>query len=62
LFKEYVAQLVEHGKKFLIIGNKNAITYLEIFPLIKANKLWMGVTPMGTDMLFDLPPRDSLNK
>ena len=56
LFKEYVAQLVEHGKKFLIIGNKNAITYLEIFPLIKANKLWMGVTPMGTDMLFDLPP------
>jgi len=56
LFKEYVAQLVEHGKKFLIIANKNAITYLEIFPLIKANKLWMGVTPMGVDMLFDLPP------
>jgi sulfite reductase alpha subunit-like flavoprotein len=38
LFKEYVAQLVEHGKKFLIIGNTNAITYLEIFPLIKDNK------------------------
>jgi Adenine-specific methyltransferase EcoRI len=57
LFKEYIAQLVEHGKKFLIIGNKNAITYLEIFPLIKANRLWLGVTPMGADMLFDLPPR-----
>jgi len=56
LFREYVAQLVEHGKKFLIIGNKNAITYKEIFPLIKDNKLWMGVTPMGTDMLFHVPP------
>ncbi|MCW5935554.1 MAG: adenine-specific methyltransferase EcoRI family protein [Fimbriimonadia bacterium] len=55
LFREYVAQLVEHEKKFLIIGNKNAITYKEIFPLIKENKLWMGVTPMGTDMLFDIP-------
>jgi hypothetical protein len=57
LFKEYVAQLVEHEKRFLIIANKNAITYLEIFPLIKDNKLWMGVTPMGADMLFDLPPK-----
>ena len=56
LFREYVAQLVEHGKKFLIIANKNAITYKELFPLIKNNKLWMGVTPMGTDMLFDVPP------
>jgi hypothetical protein len=56
LFREYVAQLVEHGKTFLIIANKNAITYKEIFPLIKDNKLWMGVTPMGTDMLFDVPP------
>ncbi len=56
LFRDYVAQLVENGKKFLIIANKNAITYKEIFPLIKDNKLWMGVTPMGTDMLFDVPP------
>ena len=43
LFREYVAQLVGHGKKFLIIGNMNAITYKEIFPLIKANRLWPGV-------------------
>ena len=43
LFREYVAQLVEYGKKFLIIGNKNAITYKEIFPLIKENRLWLGV-------------------
>ena len=56
LFREYVAQLVEHGKKFLIIGNKNAITYKETFALIKENKLWIGVTPMGVDMLFDVPP------
>ena len=42
LFREYVAQLVEHGKKFLIIGNMNALTYKEIFPLIKANKIWVG--------------------
>lgn len=43
LFREYVAQLMEYNKKFIIIGNKNAITYKEIFPLIKDNKLWLGV-------------------
>jgi len=48
LFREYVAQLVEHGKKFLIIGNQNAITYKEIFPLIKDNRLWLGVDNGGT--------------
>ena len=42
LFREFVALLMEHKKKFLIIGNKNAITYKEIFPLIKENKLWLG--------------------
>lgn len=55
LFREYVAQLVAHGKQFLIIGNKNAITYKEIFKLIKGNKVWIGTTPMGVDMLFDVP-------
>ena len=55
LFREYVAQLVEYDKKFMIIGNKNAITYKEIFPLIKDDKIWLGVTPMGTDMLFGVP-------
>ena len=48
LFREYVAQLVEYSKKFLIIGNQNAITYKEIFPLIKDNKLWFGVDNGGT--------------
>lgn len=44
LFRDYVAQLMEYNKKFLIIGNKNAITYKEIFPYIMENKLWMGMT------------------
>lgn len=43
LFREYVAQLMEHEKKFLIIGNKNAITYKEFFPLIRDNKVWIGM-------------------
>lgn len=44
LFREYVTQLAESGKKFLIIGNHNAITYKEIFKLIKDNKMWLGYT------------------
>jgi hypothetical protein len=48
LFREYVAQLMEHEKKFLIIGNQNAITYKEIFPLIKDNRVWLGVDNGGT--------------
>lgn len=44
LFREFVAQLVEYNKKFLIIGNKNAIGYKEIFPLLKENKMWLGCT------------------
>ncbi len=42
LFREYVAQLVKYDKKFLIIGNQNAITYKEIFPLFMSNKIWLG--------------------
>ncbi len=42
LFREFMEQLVEHGKKFVIIGNLNAITYKEIFPIIKNDKLWLG--------------------
>lgn len=48
LFREYVAQLVEYNKKFLIIGHQNAITYKEIFHLIKENKIWLGVDNGGT--------------
>jgi hypothetical protein len=42
LFREYVAQLIEFDKKFLIVGHQNALTYKEIFPLIKENKVWLG--------------------
>ena len=52
---------MEHGKKFLIIGNMNAITYKEIFPLIKDNKLWMGVTIHSGDREFRVPDHYPLN-
>lgn len=48
LFREYVAQLIEYDKKFLIIGNQNAFTYKEIFKLFKENKIWTGVDNEGT--------------
>ncbi len=54
LFREYVEQLVTYKKKFVILGNKNAITYKDIFALIKDNRLWIGNTPMGADMLFQV--------
>lgn len=53
LWKEYLAQIIEYDKKFLIIGNNNAITYKEIFPLIKENRIWLGVSPRS--MSFVLP-------
>ena len=55
LFREYVAQLIEYDKKFLIIGNVNAITYKEIFPLIKDNKLWLGASIHSGDRKFYVP-------
>ncbi|MCR5822148.1 MAG: adenine-specific methyltransferase EcoRI family protein [Bacteroidales bacterium] len=55
LFREYVAQLIEYEKKFLIIGNKNLITKKEIFPLFMNNKMWVGCTPMSRDLLFEWP-------
>ena len=55
LFREYVAQLMEYDKKFLIIGNKNAVTYKEIFPLIKDNKLWLGYGFRKDNAYFRIP-------
>jgi len=54
LFRDYVAQLVEYDKKFLILGDQNAITYKEIFKLIKENKLWLGYDNGGTKW-FQVP-------
>lgn len=53
-FRPYVAQLIEHNKKFIIWGNNNAITYKEIFPLIKDNKMWLGYTANKT-LSFRVP-------
>jgi len=55
LFREYLVQLMEYGKKFLILGNKNAICYKEVFPLIKDNILWIGCTPMSKEIYFNVP-------
>lgn len=55
LFREYVAQLVEHEKRFLIIGPKNAVTYKEIFPLIKNSKLWLGAGFANGNAFFSIP-------
>lgn len=55
LFRDYVEQLDEYQKKFLIIGNTNAITYKEIFKLIKENKLRTGYTNFNVGMFFVVP-------
>jgi hypothetical protein len=55
LFREYVAQLIQYDKKFIILGNLNAITYKEIFPLIKKNKLWFGPSIHSGDREFGVP-------
>ncbi len=55
LFREFLAWIMEGGKKFTIIGNMNAITYKEVFPLIKENKIWLGATANGSDMVFGVP-------
>jgi len=53
LFREFVTQLVAFDKKFLVVGNQNAITYKEVFQLIQANKIWLGVK--SGDMAFRVP-------
>ena len=52
LFREYVKQLFDYNKKFVIIGNKNSVTYKEIFPLIKDNKMWSGKTEWSGGLWF----------
>jgi hypothetical protein len=52
LFREFVAWLLEGGVKFSIIGNMNVITYKEVFPLIRDNKMWMGVTRTGVGEMW----------
>jgi len=54
LFREYVAQLIEYNKKFIIIGSQNAVTYRDIFTIIRDNKIWTGVDNGGTKW-FEVP-------
>ena len=55
LLREYIALLVKHNKKFLIIGNINAVTYKEVFPLFMQNKMWMGISIHSGDRKFYVP-------
>lgn len=61
LFREYVAVLMEHEKHFIIIGNVNAITYKEFFPLIRDNKVWIGASIHSGDRKFYVPDDYPLN-
>lgn len=54
LFREFLAWILEADKKFIILGNMNAITYREVFPLLKDNKIWLGSKSLSTDMLFNV--------
>lgn len=62
LFREFIAWLVEGGKTFSAIGNSNATTYSEVFPLIQSNRLWKGATANNTDMVFGVPKGTELKE
>jgi hypothetical protein len=62
LFREYVAQLIEHDKKFVIIGPKNAITYKDILPLVTENKMWLGYGFRGGNAYFKTPNPEGFAK
>lgn len=62
LFREYVKQLIDYDKKFVIIGNKNSITYKEIFPLIKNNKMWSGRTEWSGGLWFETMDQGNVDK
>lgn len=58
LFREYIGQLMEYGKKFLIVGHQNAITYKEVFPLLQSNQVWLGYGFKGAAAHFSSPYDD----
>lgn len=61
LFREYLDLLVKHDKDFIILGNQNAITYKETFPLIRDNRLWLGASIHSGDREFRVPDTYPLN-
>jgi hypothetical protein len=62
LFKEFLAWIVEVDKQFVLIGNKNCVTYKEVFPLIKNNRLWSGRTEWSGGMWFETKDKDDVDK
>lgn len=62
LFREYIYQLISNNKKFIILGNKNALTYKEIFPLIANNHLWIGHRNMNRDFWLYVPKGKKFEK
>ena len=61
LFREYMAQLIEYDKKFIILGNVNSLTYKDVFPLIKDGKLWLGASIHSGDIEFKVSKDYSAN-
>lgn len=55
LFREYISQLMEYGKKFIILGNTNAITYRDVWPYIQAGDLWLGASTFNVGLFFGVP-------
>lgn len=55
LFREFLNWIREGKKQFIILGNINAITYKEVFPILKANEMWVGYKSMNEDMYFNVP-------
>ncbi len=62
LFRDFLAWIVEANKKFVIVGNKNCVTYKEVFPLIKENKLWSGRTEWSGGMWFETKDPTNVDK
>jgi hypothetical protein len=62
LFRDFLNWIVEADKQLVIIGNMNAITYKEVFRLIQADKLWLGATGNGSDMVFAVPPGSAVRE
>lgn len=62
MFREFLAWIVESNKKFIFIGNKNCVTYKEVFPLFKENKMWSGRTEWSGGMWFETKNSDDVDK
>lgn len=60
LFREFLAWIMQAEKQFVMIGNMNAITYKEVFPLIQSDRVWLGATGNGSDMVFAVPPGSTI--